>query len=288
MKPNNLTRLRQWLFGSSLLLLGNIALAAGLMTPANSNLPALEIKEHHVTVVIEDGYAVTSVEQVFSNNNAVDLEAIYSFPIPEKAAVSEFTYWIDGQPITGEVLEKQQAKTIYLEEKQAGREAAITEQDGHKTFDISVYPVRANQEVKIRLSYIQPAHVDTAIGRYVYPLEEGGTDEDKLSFWTYNDAVTEKFSFTMRFRSSYPVDQVRLPQHPQAVIQQISAQEWSVTINENKTGASIPDTNSAVNPEVPATKAMPTSTAQPAQHLNKDIVVYWRLQPGLPGSVDMI
>lgn len=287
MKPNNLTRLRQWLFGSSLLLLGNVALAAGLMTPANSNLPALEIKEHHVTVVIEDGYALTSVEQIFSNNNAIDLEAIYSFPIPEKAAVSEFTYWIDGQPITGEVLEKQQAKTIYQEEKQAGREAAITEQDGHKTFDISVYPVRANQEVKIRLSYIQPAHVDTAIGRYVYPLEEGGTDEDKLSFWTYNDAVTEKFSFTMRFRSSYPVDQLRLPQHPQAVIQQISAQEWSVTINENKTGASIPETNSAVNPEVPATKTAATSTA-PAQHLNKDIVVYWRLQPGLPGSVDMI
>lgn len=287
MKPSNLTRLRQWLFGSSLLLLGNAALAAGLMTPTNSNLPALEIKEHHVTVVIEDGYAVTSVEQVFSNNNAVELEAIYSFPIPEKAAVSEFTYWIDGQAITGEVLEKQQAKTIYQEEKQAGREAAITEQDGHKTFDISVYPVRANQEVKIRLSYIQPAHLDTAIGRYVYPLEEGGTDEDKLSFWTYNDAVTEKFSFTMRFRSSYPIDQLRLPQHPQAVIQQISAQEWSVTINENKADASIPEANSAINSEMPATKTATTSTT-PAQHLNKDIVVYWRLQPGLPGSVDMI
>lgn len=287
MKPSNLTRLRQWLFGSSLLLLGNTALAAGLMTPANSNLPALEIKEHHVTVVIEDGYAVTSIEQIFSNNNAVDLEAIYSFPIPEKAAVSEFTYWIDGQPITGEVLEKQQAKTIYQEEKQAGREAAITEQDGHKTFDISVSPVRANQEVKIRLSYIQPAHVDTAIGRYVYPLEEGGTDADKLSFWTYNDAVTEKFSFTMRFRSSYPVDQLRLPQHPQAVIQQISAQEWSVSINENKSNASIPEGNSATNPEVPATETTTTATP-PAQHLNKDIVVYWRLQPGLPGSVDMI
>lgn len=287
MKPSNLTRLRQWLFGSSLLLLGNAALAAGLMTPANSNLPALEIKEHHVTVVIEDGYAVTSVEQIFSNNNAVDLEAIYSFPIPEKAAVSEFTYWIDDQPITGEVLEKQQAKTIYREEKQAGREAAITEQDGHKTFDISIYPVRANQEVKIRLSYIQPAHLDTAIGRYVYPLEEGGTDEDKLSFWTYNDTVTEKFSFTMRFRSSYPVDQLRLPQHPQAVIQQISAQEWSVTINENKTDESIPEANSATSPEVSATKTA-TTAISPAQHLNKDIVVYWRLQPGLPGSVDMI
>ena len=283
MKPNSITRLRQWLFSSSLLFLTNVSLAAGLLTPINSNLPALEIKEHHVSVVIEDGYAVTSVEQIFSNNNAVDLEAIYSFPIPEKAAVSEFTYWIDGQPITGEVLEKQQAKTIYEEEKKAGRETAITEQNSHKTFDISVYPVRANQQVKIRLSYIQPAHIDTAIGRYVYPLEEGGTDEEKVSFWTYNDAVTEKFSFDMRFRSSYPIDQLRLPQHPQAVIQKISAQEWSIAIHENKTTASAHEANA----ESSVTNTATTSPT-PAQHLNKDIVVYWRLQPGLPGSVDMI
>ena len=60
--------------------------AAGLMTPMGSNLPPFEIREHHVDVVIEDGYAITSVEQVFSNPNNTDLEAIYSFPVPETAA----------------------------------------------------------------------------------------------------------------------------------------------------------------------------------------------------------
>ena len=179
--------------------------AAGLLTPTGSNLPSLEIKEHHVNVVIEDGYAVTSVEQVFYNPNRMDLEAVYSFPIPAKAAVGEFTYWIDGQPVTGEVLEKNKARKIYNEEKAAGREAAINEQDSFKTFDISVSPVRANQEVRIKLTYLQPAHVDTGIGRYVYPLEDGGVDEDKIAFWTANDTVKEKFSFNLRFRSSYPV-----------------------------------------------------------------------------------
>jgi Ca-activated chloride channel family protein len=58
--------------------------AAGLMTPAGSNLPPLDIREHHVTVVIEDGYAITRVEQVFGNPNSIDLEAIYSFPVPER------------------------------------------------------------------------------------------------------------------------------------------------------------------------------------------------------------
>ena len=37
------------------------AQAAGLLTPKDSSLPALEIRDHHVTVVLEDGYAVTTV-----------------------------------------------------------------------------------------------------------------------------------------------------------------------------------------------------------------------------------
>ena len=96
------------------------AQAAGLLTPSDGSLPALEIHDHHVTVVIEDGYAVTTVEQVFHTPHPQDLEAIYSFPIPEHAAVSEFTLWIDGKPVSGEVLEKKEARRIYEEEKQAG------------------------------------------------------------------------------------------------------------------------------------------------------------------------
>jgi len=248
--------------------------AAGLMTPTGSNLPSLEIRQHHVDVVIEDGYAITTVEQVFANPHGTDLEAIYSFPIPKKAAVGEFTYWIDGLPVTGEVLEKQQAQEIYEQEKQAGRETALTEQDSYKTFDISVYPVRAGQDVRISLTYIQPVHIDSSIGRYVYPLEEGGVDEQKLSFWTYNEAVEEAFSFNLSFRSSWPIDEFRLPKHPQAAIQQQSDNEWNVSfINEAATAE-----EGSITGQSPAV----------VHRLDEDIVVYWRQLQGLPGAVEMV
>ncbi len=248
--------------------------AAGLMIPTGSSLPQLEIREHHVNVVIEDGYAITSIEQVFGNPNGTDLEAIYSFPVPEKAAVGEFTYWIDGQPVTGEVLEKEQAREVYAEEKQAGREAALTEQDSYRTFDIAVYPVRAGQDVRIKLTYIQPVQVDSSIGRYVYPLEDGGVDEQKLSFWTYNDAVEESFSFNLSFRSSWPIDDFRLPQHPQANIQQLSDSEWNVSL---------------VNETAAFEEGTTTRTEAATVHrLDEDIVVYWRQVQGLPGSVEMV
>lgn len=278
------------IFGGLLLFWITNSMAAGLMTPVGQHQSQLEIKQHHVNVVIEDGYAITRVDQVFNNPHSQDLEAIYSFPIPEKAAVSEFTYWIDGKPVVAEVFEKQQAKQIYTEEKQAGREVGITEQDSYKNFDIRVYPVRANHEVRIRLSYIQPVHVDTAMGRYVYPLEEGGVDEQKASFWNYNESVQEQFSFNLKFRSSYPINGLRLPQHPQATIQQISAKEALVSMSSQNSGVILKGTGNGdeTSGKSSIQAAVQPTSHQPVYRLDNDIVVYWRHQQGLPGGVDLV
>lgn len=276
--------------------------AAGLLTPKDGSLPALAIRDHTVKVVVEDGYAITSVEQVFHNPHDRDLEAVYSCPVPEHAAVAEFTMWIDGKPVTGEVFEKKEARRIYEEEKAAGRDAGLTEKDHYKTFDISVSPVRAGQDTRIRLVYLQPAHVDTGIGRYVYPLEDGGVDEEKLAFWTANDEITGHFRFDMRIRSSYPVDAVRLPNHPGAQINRDANGDWVIHLSNNA-GASAthakpqnPDLAPIPRPAPPSAQSDATPTAQTVGdgrasagfRLDQDIVLYWRHQEGLPGSVEMV
>jgi Ca-activated chloride channel family protein len=132
--------------------------AAGLLTPGDGSLPALEIKDHQVKVVIEDGYAITTVEQIFVNPHDRDLEARYSFPVPAHGTVVELTVWIDGRPVTGEVLEQEKARQLYEEEKAAGRDAGITEKDSYKTFETRVSPVRARQDTRVRLVYLQPLY----------------------------------------------------------------------------------------------------------------------------------
>ncbi len=272
-----LQTIKQWFIGSlaSMALLPVSALAAGLLTPSDGSLADFEIRNHEVKVIIEDGYAITTVDQTFNNPHQIDLEAIYSFPVPEKAAVAEFTVWIDGNPVTGEVLEKQQAKQVYESEKSAGRDAGLMEKDSYKTFDIKVSPVRALQDTKIRFAYIQPAHVDTGMGRYVYPLEEGGVDEHKLAFWTANESVQESFKFNLELKSAYPVDAVRLPNHPAASIVQNDNQHWQVDL-----------TSSSID----RLEGQPSGSQanQPAFTLDQDLVVYWRHQTGLPGSVDLV
>lgn len=260
---------KQLLLGLVAFVISGPLMAAGLMTPKDSGLPPLEIKSHHVTVTIQDGYAITHIEQSFYNPHGSELDATYSFPVPDKAAVNEFTYWINGKPIQGEVVTKPKARKIYQEEKQAGRQVALTEQEAYKAFTIAVAAIQPQTEARVRLSYIQPATVDTGIGRYVYPLEEGGVDEEKLAFWTHNDQVKEAFSFKLKLRSSYPIDALRLPQHAGATITQTSSDEWQVELGETQA------------------EGAEQGSPQP-QRLDKDIVVYWRHTPGLPGRVELV
>ena len=270
------------------LLLTTLTQAAGLLQPSDGSLPPLEIKDHQVEVVIEDGYAITTVEQVFHNPHSQDLEAHYSFPVPEHGSVAEFTLWIDGKPVTGEVLERQQAKQVYEEEKAAGRDAGLTEKDSYKTFDARVSPVRAGQDTRIRLVYLQPAHMDTGIGRYVYPLEEGGVDEEKLAFWTANEKVTRQFSFDLRVRSAYPVDAVRMPNQPQAQIQQLGEGEWQIQLGNAASGLLMRLAWLILKKGSRRSRCLVNPTGNAVFTLDKDLVVYWRHQAGLPGSVDLV
>ena len=261
--------------------------AAGLLTPKGQS-DSLDIRDHKVTVVVEDGYVITEIDQVFVNTSSNDVEAIYSFPVPSHAAVAEFTYWIDGIPVTGEVLRKQQARDLYEAEKAAGRETALAEKDGYRTFDISVYPLRANSDVHLRLVYVQSASTDTGIGRYVYPLEEGGVDEERGAFWDLRDVVTGSFSFEMEIKSSYPVDAIRLPEQPNAILNKIDAGHWTVGLHSTGTSSAEEDFSAQVAALEAGDPVVPATTASGIAKLDKDVVVYWRHAPDLPGTVDLV
>ncbi len=259
--------------------------AAGLLTPADGSLPPLSIRSHDVVVTVEDGFAVTEVTQVFHNPHDRDLEAIYSFPVPEHGSVAEFTVWIDGNPVVGEVLRKEKARQVYEEEKAFGREAGLAEKDDYRTFDISVHPVWAGQETRVRFVYLQPATVDHGVGRYVYPLEEGGVDEQKLAFWTSGEAVENHFSFDFKLRSGYPVQALRLPQHPAAVVESLTDGEWRARLVQTGGSAVIPAPATDLE-QIPGIE--PKQAGGTAAMLNEDLVVYWRHKSGLPGRVEMV
>ena len=67
------------------------ARAAGLLIADGGFGGQLQIKEQDVKVTINNGVAVTKVTQIFKNTEQRQVEALYTFPGPAKASVSNFS-----------------------------------------------------------------------------------------------------------------------------------------------------------------------------------------------------
>jgi Ca-activated chloride channel family protein len=76
--------------------------ADGMILPLPQNLSPgyLAVRYHRVSVSIEDGHAVTRVEQEFYNPLSFPVEGRYLFPIPPDAIVSRFEATVGGQAQT--------------------------------------------------------------------------------------------------------------------------------------------------------------------------------------------
>ena len=253
--------------GRHLILLLGLALAlastlkgAGTLTAKSSTDQPIQIRDHHLRVTLNNGFARTEVTQTFFNPNNRDLEAVYRFPLPKSASLAEVTMTLGEREIHGEVVEKEQAQTIYENEKYAGNEAGLATKNGLQSFDFQVHPVRAQGETRLRLVYYQPLEVDTGIGRFVYPLEHGGTDDAAVGFWTAENARVEgAFSADFELKSAWPVTDVRVP-------------GFESDIKTEKLG----DGHFKVRLE------------RQGHSLDRDLVFYYRLAEDLPGRVEVV
>lgn len=235
------------------------ASAAGTLTPVGATDSPIQIRNHHVDVLINNGFARTEIQQTFFNPNATDLEAIYAFPIPKEASLSEVTIWNGERELNGEVLPKSDAEQIYENEKRQGNDAGLASQSGYEDFEFRVYPVHAQAEARIRIVYYQPLPIDTGIGRYVYPLEAGGTDDGGASFWNRTEQVEGRFSINVELKSAVPVVDLRAPGYERSMqSEQLDSGHYRIEV------------------------------AQEHGALNRDFVLYYRLADDLPGRIEVV
>lgn len=211
-----------------------------------------------VSVTIQNGFARTEVVHVFRNRGTADMEATYAFPVPIHASLSELSILSGEKELLGEVLPKEKARKVYEEERDAGRDAAIGEKEGYQRFTFAVSPVRAGRETTIRFVYYQPLETDTGVVRYVYPLQDGGTDEGE-SFWKREVTLAGDLTIRAEVKSAYPVTDVRVPGlASEAAVTKVDDGHWTAEVT--KAGAK----------------------------LDRDFVLYYRLAENLPGRVELI
>ncbi|MCU0700662.1 MAG: VWA domain-containing protein [Myxococcaceae bacterium] len=186
------------------------ALAQGMLIPTDQSMGPLGIKYQRVSAEIVDGTAVTKVEQVFVNSAPRQLEAHYVFPLPKGAALQDFYLWINGKKTKGEVLEKQKATEIYEGIVRRLQDPGLLEYIDTDAFRARVFPVPANGEQKIELTFSQVLDFQSGIYQYHYPLGASSRGAPSLT-------VKQDFVFSAKIASKTPIRSVYSPTHKMGV-----------------------------------------------------------------------
>jgi Ca-activated chloride channel family protein len=171
------------------------------------DIPPLSVKYHHVTVEIVDQVARTSVDQVFINHFGRDIEGTYIFPVPEGASVSDFAMYIGNERVKGEILDSREARRIYEDIVRRMRDPGLLEYMGRNLFRARVFPIPANGEKRVQISYTEVLKSENGLVKYLYPLNTEKFSRDPL----------DDVSISVRIESQVPIVNVYSPSHKVSV-----------------------------------------------------------------------
>lgn len=152
------------------LLIGLFSLTSLASAAEPTGLP---LKDQQVSVLITGPYAELTITQTFQNPNEDFIEAVYTFPLHEEAAVDEMRFQVGDRIIEGEIMEKGEAREVYEQAKAQGQSAALTEQERPNVFTQSIANLAPGQEVVVTLHMVQPLTYLEGAWTFEHPLTVG-------------------------------------------------------------------------------------------------------------------
>ncbi len=118
------------------------------------DLRELALKGVKITGNVIGKFGTFEIEQIYKNSTKDVLEVGYTFPIAETATVVGFEINVGDRVLNGKCIEKGEAKKEYQRNIVKGNSAYMMEQETDNIFKISVGKINSNEEVKIKIKYI--------------------------------------------------------------------------------------------------------------------------------------
>jgi len=144
-------------------------ITCGMLLIGEELIP-VPLKKTQLRVFVVGAAAEVKVTQVFVNSGDRTIEATYVFPLPEDAAVNRMRMIVDDRIIESEVREKQEARQVYEQARQAGHGAALVEQTSPNIFTSSIANILPGQEIRVEITYLQALPFDDGMYRLVVPM----------------------------------------------------------------------------------------------------------------------
>ena len=133
----------------------------------------LPLKHTDVRAVVTGYVGTVDVTQQFTNPYDEKIEAVYLFPLPEKAAVSEFVMTIGERKIRGILREKEEAEQIYRDARAQGYRASLLTQHRPNIFEQKVANIEPGKQIDVNIRYFHTLAYEDGWYSFVFPTVVG-------------------------------------------------------------------------------------------------------------------
>ena len=114
-----------------------------------------------------------TVTQDFENPFTEKIEAFYTFPLPQSAAVDDLTMVVGNRTVKGQIMRRKEAETAYAAAKQRGHVATLLDQERPNIFTQSVANIMPGQQVRIVISYVETLKYEDGSYEWSFPMVVG-------------------------------------------------------------------------------------------------------------------
>ncbi len=131
------------------------------------------LKHTDVSIQVSGPLARAQVTQQFENPYSDKIEAVYTFPLPQNAAVDAMTLTVGDRVVKGTIKKREEARAMYEAAKRRGNVAGLLDQERPNIFAQSVANILPGETVTITISYVETLSYDGGVYSVVFPMVVG-------------------------------------------------------------------------------------------------------------------
>src|SRR5688572_18109087 len=131
------------------------------------------LRQTNVKAEISGFLSRVVVTQEFENPFKEKIEAVYTFPLPQNAAVDDMTMIVGDRTVRGKILRREEAEAVYEAARSGGQVASLLNQERPNIFTQSVANIMPGEQIKITISYVETLKYDDGSYEFVFPMVVG-------------------------------------------------------------------------------------------------------------------
>jgi Ca-activated chloride channel family protein len=214
----------------------------------------MPLKHTDVNIEVSGFVASATVTQHYHNPFEKPIEAVYTFPLPNDAAVNDMQMTIGKRTIKGLIKRKDEARKIYEQARQRGQRASLLEQERPNIFTQSVANIMPGNNIVISIRYVNILRYADGDYELVFPMVVGpryiagkvATGHSGTGWAPDTDAVPDASRITppvrnpetrtghdialsVKLDAGVPIQHVQSPSH-QINLNKINSHEYSIKL----------------------------------------------------------